>query len=251
MNNAIDSTDLEVRSDQYVCLEGNEPPKCPVTRCNDPTKCQACEGTGELDLDWVGSDPGILLGACQGDCNTDSDCDGDIKCYHDQIPPGCVGSMDAGQDYCGNPDFGIELKWHEWNPNFILGECEGDCDSDDECEADLICYHNEAPRECVGTMKTSNTDYCGRSNSPCSSAQSVSNPSIPVSVIPETPVLVFALSIKDWYEAHYYELGLFLVSLLVVLCVINVCVVMNRPRRKVKVYAPVKYMESDTESTVV
>jgi len=210
MNNAIDSTDLEVRSDQYVCLEGNEPPKCPVTRCNDPTKCQACEGTGELDLDWVGSDPGILLGACQGDCNTDSDCDGDIKCYHDQIPPGCVGSMDAGQDYCGNPLFSTS------SGKSVPVHIEPDSPV------------NVNPQVPVSV-----------------------NPQVPNSVNPETPLLVFDPSIKEWYHAHYYELSLFLVSLLVVLCVVNVCVVMNRPRRKVKVYAPVKYMESETESPLV
>merc|ERR1711977_599135 len=128
------------------------------------------------------------------------------------------------------------------------------------------------PPTCTGDLfweaawSTDYGDYCGY---PTSSGQSMSlytkpvphapgnpqspvvvNPQVPVSVNPETPVSALDWSLKDWYHVHYYQLGIFLVSLSVVLCVVNLCMTMTRPRRKGKLYAPVKYMESDMESDV-
>ena len=50
------------------------------------------------------------------------------------------------------------------NPSDPLGECQGDCDDDDECEGDLVCFHNEngdahVPPGCSGTG-TADWDYC-------------------------------------------------------------------------------------------
>eukprot|EP00980_Cylindrotheca_fusiformis_P012035 scaffold2856_cov103-Cylindrotheca_fusiformis.AAC.1 len=47
---------------------------------------------------------------------------------------------------------------------FPLGLCEGDCDSDKDCESGLICYQrnaNESVRGCSGGKTDgSRTDYC-------------------------------------------------------------------------------------------
>jgi len=62
------------------------------------------------------------LGMCEGDCDSDSQCAGNLKCYlrsdfdddvvqqadeHDtRPPPGCAGAMRHKVDYCYDPDFG-------------------------------------------------------------------------------------------------------------------------------------------------
>ena len=46
------------------------------------------------------------LQECQGDCDTDSDCDGNLKCFkRDGQEPivGCYGKGESGEDYCYNP----------------------------------------------------------------------------------------------------------------------------------------------------
>ncbi|KAL3916149.1 MAG: hypothetical protein SGILL_005311 [Bacillariaceae sp.] len=52
-----------------------------------------------------------------------------------------------------------------WEPAFKLGECEGDCDQDDDCLPGLICFEREAARVAVpgcagGEEDNSLTDYC-------------------------------------------------------------------------------------------
>lgn len=52
-----------------------------------------------------------------------------------------------------------------WEPNFKLGECEGDCDNDTDCKPGLICFNRERSKVAVpgclgGEDDTSLTDYC-------------------------------------------------------------------------------------------
>jgi len=40
---------------------------------------------------------------CQGDCNNDSDCEGDLRCFsreQNEPVPGCVGNGSTGVNYC-------------------------------------------------------------------------------------------------------------------------------------------------------
>jgi len=50
-----------------------------------------------------GEDPANLR-ECEGDCDSDKHCLGNLKCYtrvvDDPLPPGCKGSSDQGYDYC-------------------------------------------------------------------------------------------------------------------------------------------------------
>ena len=49
-----------------------------------------------------------------------------------------------------------------WSPNITLGECQGDCDWDSDCENGLICFQNnayDAPPGCSGTP-SQYMDYC-------------------------------------------------------------------------------------------
>ena len=52
--------------------------------------------------------PGYPLGECEGDCDFDAECAGDLICYtrRDLEPvPGCVGGGEetAGRDFCVKP----------------------------------------------------------------------------------------------------------------------------------------------------
>ena len=46
------------------------------------------------------------LGLCEGDCDADADCAGNLECFQrngDEEVPGCVGSGQTGWDYCYEP----------------------------------------------------------------------------------------------------------------------------------------------------
>lgn len=56
----------------------------------------------ETALEFVGWDPTDPLSLCQGDCDNDSDCEGDLVCVHDAVPEGCSGTLATrSDDYCG------------------------------------------------------------------------------------------------------------------------------------------------------
>jgi len=54
----------------------------------------------------------------------------------------------------------IELVNLGWSPNGTLDECEGDCDSDSDCDGNMQCYHNGIPPGCYAANYTSGMDYC-------------------------------------------------------------------------------------------
>lgn len=109
------------------------------------------------------------LGQCQGDCDTDKHCAGDMKCLQRsgrEEVPGCLGKDSTSTDYC----YGRLSDAHLWQvgnngspaKGFPLGECEGDCDNDKECGEGLYCFHRSALQPvpgCVGNG-LSNWDYC-------------------------------------------------------------------------------------------
>jgi len=63
-----------------------------------------CSDGGPLPLDWLGWSPSLPLSECQGDCDGDTDCQGDLRCFQDAVPPGCTGSLyHSMADYCYDP----------------------------------------------------------------------------------------------------------------------------------------------------
>ena len=57
-----------------------------------------------------------------------------------------------------------DLDFFGWSPDTPFSICQGDCDSDDQCENDLICFYNDGDDEniagaCSGTVQ-SGVDYC-------------------------------------------------------------------------------------------
>lgn len=103
------------------------------------------------------------LGVCEGNCNSDDDCDTNLICEMrsgDELVPGCDGPGRFGTNYCRYPS----LEKLGNNPSVILGLCQGDCDNDDDCEAGLRCYQRNYKEEVIGcaggSLPPYYTDYC-------------------------------------------------------------------------------------------
>ena len=82
-----------------------------------------------------------VLGECMGDCDRDYDCQYGLVCYQrsssDLEVPGCNGMPEDSTDYCVQPATNqLVLMGNNGSPStaFPLGQCEGDCDSDSDCE---------------------------------------------------------------------------------------------------------------------
>jgi len=70
--------------------------------------CECSEEEGAPSpLEWKGWTPpssSLPLSECQGDCDSDTECEGDLRCFQDAVPPGCYGSLYASYaDYCYDP----------------------------------------------------------------------------------------------------------------------------------------------------
>ena len=125
-----------------------------------------------LDLFYGGKDyctPSNPCRRCQGDCDNDTDCMGNLVCHQrfndaDPPPPGCSGTTWDDADSCvdpnlfyGGPDY--------CTPDNQCGKCQGDCDEDADCKGNLVCHLRDAgdvgPSGCDGipdNMKKN--DYC-------------------------------------------------------------------------------------------
>ena len=121
------------------------------------------------------------LKMCEGDCDVDDDCAGDLVCFQrddDPAPiPGCIGTPDYyGTDYCYDKTFNgppapvtpgsLVVTGDENIPAFAfpLNKCEGDCDADADCAGNLVCYQRGSAAVpvpgCIGTPDYYGTDYC-------------------------------------------------------------------------------------------
>ena len=93
----------------------------PGLRCfqrTDTTSIPECSGEGRSGTDYCFDRPPNYLvnidndlgagqyGLCEGDCDTDSDCISNLRCFQrsDKTSvPGCDGTGISGNDYCYNP----------------------------------------------------------------------------------------------------------------------------------------------------
>ena len=69
-----------------------------------------CESNKSLDFKDKRNGPILILFhtkyRCEGDCDSDADCQGDLVCYQSDVVesvPGCDGLTEAGIDYCYAP----------------------------------------------------------------------------------------------------------------------------------------------------
>ena len=101
-----------------------------------------CSGTGTGSDDYCvirlpnmlfDIDNEVNLVECEGDCDEDEDCIGDLVCQQRvdfEEVLGCLGKGEQGTDYCART---------------ALSECEADCDNDDQCEVcNIISYYLHA-----------------------------------------------------------------------------------------------------------
>ena len=125
-----------------------------------------------------------LCGLCQGDCDGDDDCQGNLVCFQrtgDEAVAGCSGDAAPGWDYCYNPRGSgsapapppapapaqaTASRFQDYTTDGCgsarCGQCEGDCDRDDDCQGNLVCFQragDEAVVGCRGTAR-SGWDYC-------------------------------------------------------------------------------------------
>ena len=110
---------------------------------------------------------GTNLEICQGDCDSDDDCIGKLKCFQREgdgsNAPGCQGNPSTNWDYCFNEQ--RAFLSHASADGTNLGECQGDCDSDADCIGSLICYQRDGdganPPGCQGSAETKKDwDFC-------------------------------------------------------------------------------------------
>jgi hypothetical protein len=129
---------------------------------------------------------------CWGDCATDEDCEGNLKCYvrgrsnpWDAIP-GCEGAGTERWDYCYNPNptpsptssptkkgmnnnnstalIPLQFPAVRCTPEKPCGECQGDCKIDLDCKDDLVCFQKDGDVSVPGCTgrDASRTDWCVR-----------------------------------------------------------------------------------------
>jgi len=131
--------------------DGETTPGC-TSDSNVPRNMDVC--FKPADADGSNSDQSCTAGApcqvCLGDCDgDDSKCEGELKCYRRSTSttsvPGCTKSYNTSIDICYNPPTTDVLKFTGWGKcgqsGYECGECEGDCDKDEDCKgATMKCF---------------------------------------------------------------------------------------------------------------
>ena len=104
----------------------------PTTSCDTLTDWNCCSSSNPCTVG-------------QGDCDSDSDCQGSLICGHNtstDCPSGAPGSFDCCIAAPAPPSCDTLTDWTcctSANPCTIG---QGDCDSDSDCQGNLICGHN-------------------------------------------------------------------------------------------------------------
>ena len=143
------------------------------------------DSTSDIQLKDIGDcTPTNPCGPCTGDCDTYADCEGTLECYHrayNEAVPSCSGgeSLDnrkynvfrpffgseqvfnacpfAGRDFCIPPEYinrphVQDRGWNGCSASSPCAHCFGDCDEDDECAGNLVCY-KRGPGEAVPSCR--------------------------------------------------------------------------------------------------
>lgn len=143
----------------------------------------------ESSLTSYGSDGerggGHKLWRCEGDCDVDDDCfqcternpcpGHKLVCFQRNglsTIPGCKYYGDNNYDYCVE-QADIDRIFDQDNPylytkgrdpTHLLSECHGDCDNDNQCSGDLVCFFRDGSTDVPGCLGVGqpNYDYCIR-----------------------------------------------------------------------------------------
>ena len=137
---------------------------------NVDMRFELCYGVSEPFLTDFGADPTaseLPLGLCEGECDTDQDCREGLICFQRRglTPvPGCSGVGLGEYDYCVPPAPGLLIDFGADPPASKLpfGLCEGECDTDNDCEGDLICFQRSGLTPVPGCLGDGlpSYDYC-------------------------------------------------------------------------------------------
>jgi len=97
-----------------ICAQrGNYEPVLGCTGHETHKTNDYCYGRPHENYLWSVGNDGVPansfpMNACEGDCDDDSDCAGDLECFkrgirsHEPVP-GCEGRGSGGEDYCYDP----------------------------------------------------------------------------------------------------------------------------------------------------
>jgi len=131
--------------------------------------------TGSLiDVGSDGCSTDSPCGECEGDCDRDADCDAGLQCFmrdtSDELVPHCSAGGPGDiptHDYCylpGRPL--IDLGGEGCTAESPCRECEGDCDSDADCNDGLRCSMRSTSHKSIpgcwsgGSGDIPTHDYC-------------------------------------------------------------------------------------------
>lgn len=156
----------------YKCFQRNSKekvPGCDAGGSGDASAYDYC--VADVTLNNKGSSgctERSPCAVCQGDCDSDMDCNPGLKCFQrngKEKVPGCDtgGSGDSnGYDFCYKEQKVTSTDgWNDCNSN-TCGQCQGDCDTDAHCGEGLKCLQRnggESIPGCSGSAK-SGWDYC-------------------------------------------------------------------------------------------
>ena len=128
-----------------------------------------------------GCNPKRKCQVCQGDCDTDADCVSGLKCFqrnNKKSVPGCStgGTGDkSAYDYCYNPSSTAQSdKLKGCTSTRKCRRCQGDCDSDSDCQRGLKCYQRNSFQHVPGCSRRitqrgnkRSVDFCYRPRTSC------------------------------------------------------------------------------------
>jgi hypothetical protein len=119
-----------------------------------------------------GCTPAATCLACQGDCDTDKDCKGSLRCFQrntnefvhqcDKTTQGDVHSFDFCISTVSNPNLLANLGGDACTPSKPCSVCQGDCDKDTDCKGALRCWQRDGtalPNGCRHTAQGNVKDY--------------------------------------------------------------------------------------------
>jgi len=97
------------------------------------------------------------LNECEGHCQSDADCAQDLKCFFtnegvDSVT-GCSGQMEAERNYCYLPGhIFLIIAGEDQEPEsaYPLRQCEGNCQSDEDCAQGLVCFMRDEFEDVIG-----------------------------------------------------------------------------------------------------
>jgi len=119
-------------------------------KCNDYTSAQQDRAT-MAPLPIIAGEPyndnSKHIPRCAGDCDSDTDCIGHLKCHQrgteTPLTNDCTGVPTPSTDYCYDPNLSELIPYQStWvaTPSNIIGRCMGDCDKDADCDRGLVCF---------------------------------------------------------------------------------------------------------------